>query len=135
MSTGLGEFWDNWEKETKDLERKNKEYVNKIVQEAESMKDSRLKKMQNRYNFIITEDIAPALEWLESLAVDRFRNNDYYAQTSFGDVWWSVLHEVDMYEDGEEHCFRSVKSVEATKKWLKSFSHLCSGRVPDEYKC
>ena len=38
------------------------------------------------------------------------------------------------YEEGEETEFRSVRSVEATKKWLKSFSHLCTEKVPEEYK-
>ena len=37
-------------------------------------------------------------------------------------------------EEGEETEFRSVRSVEATKKWLKSFSHLCTEKVPEEYK-
>ena len=41
---------------------------------------------------------------------------------------------VDLYEEGEETEFRSVRSVEATKKWLKSFSHLCTEKVPEEYK-
>ena len=99
------------------------------------MKQEQFKKMQKRYNFSIEDDrIQIALERLEGLAVDRFRNDDYSAQKSFDDVWWSVLHEVDLYEEGEETEFRSVRSVEATKKWLKSFSHLCTEKVPEEYK-
>ena len=99
------------------------------------MKQEQVKKMQKRYNFSIEDErIQIALERLESLAVDRFRNDDYSAQKSFDDVWWSVLHEVDLYEEGEETEFRSVRSVEATKKWLKSFSHLCTEKVPQEYK-
>lgn len=104
-------------------------------EEDARMKQEQFKKMQKRYNFSIEDErIQIALERLEGLAVDRFRNDDYSAQKSFDDVWWSVLHEVDLYEEGEETEFRSVRSVEATKKWLKSFSHLCTEKVPAEYK-
>ena len=138
----LGSFWDAWEKETEIEEKKVKDMQDRIhkqylanMQEEKQMKQEQIKKMQKRYNFSIEDErIQIALERLESLAVDRFRNYDYMAQKSFDDVWWSVLHEVDLYEEGEETEFRSVRSVEATKKWLKSFSHLCTEKVPEEYK-
>lgn len=142
MKESLGSFWDEWEKETELEEKKLKEMQDKIhkqylenMQEEKQMKQEQIRKMQKRYNFSIWDErIQIALERLESLAVDRFRNYDYSAQKSFDDVWWSVLHEVDLYEEGEETEFRSVRSVEATKKWLKSFSHLCTEKVPEEYK-
>ncbi len=99
------------------------------------MKQEQIKKMQKRYNFSIEDErILMALEKLEHLAVDRFRNYDYSVQKSFDDVWWSVLHEVDMYHEGEEHDFKTVRSVQATEKWLKTFSYLCKEKVPNEYK-
>ena len=110
MKESLGSFWDEWEKETE-------------------LEEKKLKEMQDKIHKQYLENMR-----LESLAVDRFRNYDYSAQKSFDDVWWSVLHEVDLYEEGEETEFRSVRSVEATKKWLKSFSHLCTEKVPEEYK-
>ncbi len=138
--------FEDWLKETDreiaELKKRNEAKMAKTLAEAKlrneedaRMKQEQFKKMQKRYNFSIEDErIQIALERLEGLAVDRFRNDDYSAQKSFDDVWWSVLHEVDLYEEGEETEFRSVRSVEATKKWLKSFSHLCTEKVPAEYK-
>lgn len=137
------EDWlEETDREIAELKKRNEAKMAKTLAEAKlrneedaRMKQEQLKKMQKRYNFSIEDErIQIALERLEGLAVDRFRNDDYSAQKSFDDVWWSVLHEVDLYEEGEETEFRSVRSVEATKKWLKSFSHLCTEKVPAEYK-
>lgn len=137
------EDWlEETDREIAELKKRNEAKMAKTLAEAKlrneedaRMKQEQFKKMQKRYNFSIEDDrIQIALERLEGLAVDRFRNDDYSAQKSFDDVWWSVLHEVDLYEEGEETEFRSVRSVEATKKWLKSFSHLCTEKVPAEYK-
>lgn len=137
------EDWlEETDREIAELKKRNEAKMAKTLAEAKlrneedaRMKQEQFKKMQKRYNFSIEDDrIQIALERLEGLAVDRFRNDDYSAQKSFDDVWWSVLHEVDLYEEGEETEFRSVRSVEATKKWLKSFSHLCTEKVPAEYR-
>lgn len=137
------EDWlEETDREIAELKKRNEAKMAKTLAEAKlrneedaRMKQEQFKKMQKRYNFFIEDErIQIALERLEGLAVDRFRNDDYSAQKSFDDVWWSVLHEVDLYEEGEETEFRSVRSVEATKKWLKSFSHLCTEKVPAEYK-
>ncbi len=137
------EDWlEETDREIAELKKRNEAKMAKTLADAKlrneedaRMKQEQFKKMQKRYNFSIEDErIQIALERLEGLAVDRFRNDDYSAQKSFDDVWWSVLHEVDLYEEGEETEFRSVRSVEATKKWLKSFSHLCTEKVPAEYK-
>lgn len=137
------EDWlEETDREIAELKKRNEAKMAKTLAEAKlrneedaRMKQEQFKKMQKRYNFSIEDErIQIALERLEGLAVDRFRNDDYSAKKSFDDVWWSVLHEVDLYEEGEETEFRSVRSVEATKKWLKSFSHLCTEKVPAEYK-
>lgn len=137
------EDWlEETDREIAELKKRNEAKMAKTLAEAKlrneedaRMKQEQFKKMQKRYNFSIEDErIQIALERLEGLVVDRFRNDDYSAQKSFDDVWWSVLHEVDLYEEGEETEFRSVRSVEATKKWLKSFSHLCTEKVPAEYK-
>lgn len=137
------EDWlEETDREIAELKKRNEAKMAKTLAEAKlrneedaRMKQEQFKKMQKRYNFSIEDErIQIALERLDGLAVDRFRNDDYSAQKSFDDVWWSVLHEVDLYEEGEETEFRSVRSVEATKKWLKSFSHLCTEKVPAEYK-
>ena len=137
------EDWlEETDREIAELKKRNEAKMAKTLAEAKlrneedaRMKQEQFKKMQKRYNFSIEDErFQIAIERLEGLAVDRFRNDDYSAQKSFDDVWWSVLHEVDLYEEGEETEFRSVRSVEATKKWLKSFSHLCTEKVPEEYK-
>lgn len=138
--------FEDWLKETdRELEEYRKKHEAKMAkvleearlrnEEAERLKEQELKEMQARYNFPVDDErIQIALHWLEGLAVNKIRNVDYSYQDSFDKVWWSVLHEVDMYEEGENNGFRSIKSVEATKKWLKNFSHLCTEKVPDEYK-
>ena len=98
------------------------------------MEKKRIEEMQKRYNFSIEEEtVRIALERLESLKVNEYRNVDYHAQRSFGDVWWSVLHEVDLYEEGEESPLNKT-TCKGAKNWLKSFSHLCKERVPEGYR-
>ena len=65
--------------------------------------------------------------------MDEYRLRDYSYQDSFDKVWASVLHEVDMYEEGEESPMNKT-TVKGAKNWLKSFSHLYKGRVPEDYK-
>lgn len=141
MSTGLGEFFDNLEKENKEYEDRKeklrKEIADKAIQNCieEAYAENRYRDdLQSRYMFKVNEELFVALDRLESLAVNKFRNVDYYAQDSFDKVWCSVLHEVDRYDDGDKRGFKSIKSVQATKKWLKSFSHLCNCSIPEEYK-
>lgn len=117
------DFWEHWEQELAQEKEDIKKMKQKKIQEA----------MQSRYNFTINEPIKVALEKLEKLAVDRYRNVDYCAQDGFDDVWRSVLHEVDLYEEGEESPLNGT-TVKGAKNWLKSFSHLCTERVPEEYK-
>ena len=139
--SGLGDFWDNLIEETEQLKKETQAIVEKRKQEAKAREDeyymaekNRIEKMQERYNFSISEEpIRTALERLESLKVNEYRNVDYHAQKSFYDVWWSVLHEVDLYEEGEGSQLNKT-TFKGAKNWLKSFSHLCKERVPAEYK-
>lgn len=43
VKESLGEFWDEWEKETEDLARANREAVEKIKVEAKRKQDELLK--------------------------------------------------------------------------------------------
>lgn len=139
--SGLGEFWDNWIEETEQEKQKPQELIEKRKQEAKAKEEeyymtekNRIEEMQKRYNFSIGEEpIRIALERLEKLKVNEYRYVDYHAQTSFDDVWRSVLHEVDLYEEGEESPLNKT-TCKGAKNWLKSFSHLYKGRVPEEYK-
>lgn len=48
----------------------------------------------------IPEDCKKAISELKRLKVYRLSALDDYVET-FADVWWAVLHEVDLYEEGE----------------------------------
>lgn len=138
--------FDKWleevDKEIAEMQERSKKIVEKKKAEVKAREESwyemekqRIEEMQKRYNFSIQDEpVRIALERLESLKVNEYRNIDYWVQDSFDRVWWSVLHEVDMYEDGEDSPLNKT-TYKGAKNWLKSFSHLCSGRVPDEYKC
>ena len=79
--------------------------------------------LQNRYNFPLTNELAAALERLEGLAVNRYRNDDYSWQDSFNKIWVSVQHEVDLYEEGEESSLNK-NSCRGAKRWLDEYNHL-----------
>ena len=84
----------------------------------------RLEELQKHYNFTVTEELVPALERLEGLAVNKYRMDDYSCQDCFKEVWNSVQHEVDLYEEGEESPLNK-NSCRGAKNWLNSFRHLC----------
>lgn len=121
------------EKSNKIVEQKKAE-VKAREDEWYEMEKQRIEEMQKRYNFSIQDEpVRIALERLESLKVNEYRNVDYWAQDSFDRVWWSVLHEVDLYEEGEESPLNKT-TCKGAKNWLKSFAHLCKGNVPADYK-
>jgi len=87
---------------------------------------------KNRYNFIIKGDMVDAISKLEELKVDEYRNKDFSSQDSFDKVWFSVLHEVDMFEEGEETQLKK-RSIDASKRWLEKYKYLCK-EVPNDYR-
>ena len=109
MKTGLGDWWDNFAQESEEIAQRN---------------EKRRKEAEERYNFIVTDELVPALERLEGLAVNKYRMDDYSYQDSFEKVWISVQHEVDLYEEGEESPLNK-NSCRGAKNWLNSFKHLC----------
>ena len=139
-TSGLGEFWDNWIEEDLETQKRVHEFNEERKREAEAKKEKylemnkkKLEQMQERYNFSITDEpIRIAIERLEGLKVNEYRMDDYSYQDSFDKVWWSVLHEVDLYEEGEESPLNKT-TYKGAKGWLKSFSHLCKERIPAEY--
>lgn len=56
----------------------------------------------------IPEDCEKAIKELKRLKVFRLLALDY--EETFSDVWWLVLHEVDMYEEGE-FCKEASRSI------------------------
>lgn len=131
MKTGLGEWWDNFAQETEELIKENEERrkeaeerYHKYLKEQEEEKLKRLEELQKHYNFTVTEELVPALERLEGLAVNKYCMDDYSCQDCFKEVWNSVQHEVDLYEEGEESPLNK-NSCRGAKNWLNSFRHLC----------
>lgn len=131
MKIELGDWWDDFVKETEEIEKRNEkrqkeaeEKYRKHLEEQEAEKLKRLDDLQKNYNFTVTEDLVPALERLERLAVNKYRLDDYCYQDSFKKVWNSVQHEVDLYEEGEESSLNK-NSCRGAKNWLNSFKHLC----------
>ena len=57
----------------------------------------------------IPEDCAVAIRELKRMKVYRLLATDY--EETFADVWWLVLHEVDMYAEGE-FCKESYRSID-----------------------
>lgn len=129
------------DKEIAEMQENSKKIVEQKKAEVKDREESwyemekqRIEEMQKRYNFSIQEEpVRIALERLESLKVNEYRNVDYWTQDSFDRVWWSVLHEVDMYEEGEESPLNKT-TYKGAKNWLKSFVHLCKGNIPADYK-
>ena len=131
MKTGLEEWWDSFAQETEDLIKENEERrkeaeerYHKYLKEQEEEKLKRLEELQKHYNFTVTEELVPALERLEGLAVNKYRMDEYSYQDCFKKVWNSVQHEVDLYEEGEESPLNK-NSCRGAKNWLNSFKHLC----------
>lgn len=131
MKTGLGDWWDNFAQESEEIAQRNEkrrkeaeERYNQYLKEQEEERLKRLEELQKHYNFIVTDELVPALERLEGLAVNKYRMDDYSCQDSFEKVWISVQHEVDLYEEGEESPLNK-NSCRGAKNWLNSFKHLC----------
>ena len=80
----------------------------------------------------IPEDCKKAISELKKLKVHRLCAYDY--EETFADVWWLVLHEVDLYAEGEygsdgeftftEPCFLNKSQAKNADKWLIKYLHL-----------
>lgn len=83
----------------------------------------------------IPDDCKKAINELKRLKVFGLCGFDY--EETFADVWWLVLHEVDLYEEGEfcREAYRSVwsegdpeamnlKQAQAADRWLIRWNDL-----------
>ena len=74
----------------------------------------------------VPADCKKAIKELEKLKVYNLCGWDY--EETFADVWWLVLHEVDMYAEGEygqgegfcesDPAYMNRRSAKAADKWL-----------------
>lgn len=92
----------------------------------------------------IPDDCKKAISELKRLKVYGLLALDY--EETFADVYWLVLHEVDLYEEGEfcREASRSVfgegdpqamnlKQAKAADKWLIKYLDLYNKYKADEY--
>lgn len=114
-------------------------YTERWLSDIQVLKDSYLQEeelilgMRERYSFDLTEENIIALKRLESIAVYRFIG--YENLNSFDAVWNEVLKQVDYFENEEKGWNNLNKTTyKGAKNWLKSFSHLCSDEIPEEYR-
>ena len=70
-----------------------------------SMKNSY--RPENNFWNNIPDDCKKAISELKRMKVFKLCGWDY--EETFADVWWLVLHEVDMYDEGE-FCFEANRS-------------------------
>ena len=84
------------------------EFVKQCIEETPAIKaDWRERNFWKR----IPEDCRKAISELNRLKVSRLMATDY--EETFADVWWLVLHEVDMYVEGEfcKEAYRSQYGI------------------------
>ena len=80
----------------------------------------------------IPDDCKKAISELKRLKVHRLAGYDY--EDSFADVWWLILHEVDMWDEGEyrmevdavysDPSYMNRKQANTARKWLVKWEDL-----------
>lgn len=65
----------------------------------------------------LTKDQEKAISKGSRLKAFKVRNDDQ--ENSFDDVWFHVLHEVDLSEEGEDTAAINKNQAATAKKWLK----------------
>lgn len=80
----------------------------------------------------IPDDCKKAISELKRMKVHGLCAYDY--EDTFADVWWLVLHEVDMWDEGEyrmeadanesDPCYMNRKQANTARKWLVKWESL-----------
>lgn len=80
----------------------------------------------------IPDDCKKAISELKRMKVHRLCAYDY--EDNFADVWWLVLHEVDMWDEGEyrmeadandsDPCYMNRKQANTARNWLVKWEAL-----------
>lgn len=87
----------------------------------------------------IPDDCKKAISELKRMKVFKCAGFDY--EETFADVWWLILHEVDMYEEGE-FCFEGPsgdpgamnhKQAKRADEWLIKYLYLFNKYKQDKY--
>ena len=91
----------------------------------------------------IPDDCKKAISELKRLKVFRLLGLDY--EETFADVWWLVLHEVDLYEEGEfckeaSRCewadpqAMDIRQAQAADRWLVKYNDLHNKYANDDIR-
>jgi len=65
----------------------------------------------------LTKDQEKAISKGSRLKAFKVRNDD--SENSFDDIWLHVLHEVDLFEEGEDNAVINKSQAARTRKWLE----------------
>lgn len=102
--------------------------------------------MSDNFGANIPQDCKKAIGELKRMKVNRLAGYDH--EKTFADVWWCILHEVDLYADGEycaedmiaegypeeaKHCMNR-KQAQKADEWLVRWSFLFE-KYKDESYC
>ena len=93
----------------------------------------------------IPADCKKAINELKRMKVNRLAGYDH--ERNFADVWWCILHEVDLYADGEYRAedfiadgypeeakySLNLKQAQTADKWLVRWVHLFNKYKTPEY--
>ena len=75
----------------------------------------------------LTKDQEKAINKGKRLKAFKLRNDD--TENSFDDIWFHVLHEVDLFEEGEDTAVINKSQAIAAKRWLRETQSLTSELV------
>lgn len=101
--------------------------------------------MEKTFWEAIPEDCKKAIGELKRLKAHRIAGYDH--ERTFADVWWCILHEVDLYEEGEyraedyiadgypeeaKYCL-TLANAQAADRWLIKWGKLFDKYVTEDY--
>lgn len=122
-SNSVGEYVDRW-----------KEHL-EVAKESYIEEEKLIERLKEKYEFPLDTPTIIALKRLENLAVHKFIKLEAVDNYSgFDRVWRAVLNEVDYFEQGDSWNSLNKTTYKGAKNWLKSFSHLCKEKIPEEYR-
>lgn len=105
----------------------------KVAKQAYIKEEELIEGMRERYEFDLAPELIIALQRLEGIAVYKIIQRAEKWE-SFDTVWRAVQKEVEAFEkDGVDKRLNKT-TYKGAKNWVKSFAHLCSEDVPEEYR-
>nr|DAH73461.1 MAG TPA: hypothetical protein [Caudoviricetes sp.] len=101
-------------------------YLNNVIifKECKNLEQDELADIKQEYeNFIENqEDCILPLQEAKKLKAYEERNDD--DENNFADIYYHILHEVNLYEEGEDCNVLNTSDYNKAKKWLAKYNHL-----------